>query len=57
MKKTFLTAIFLSLFCIANFSWSEMDVRKFTKLAKGGDAEAQNNYKRSKVLRKPEFVR
>ena len=43
MKKTFLIAIFLSFFCIVNIAWGEMDVQKITKLAKSGDAEAQNN--------------
>ena len=43
MKKTALTAIFLSLFFIVNLAWGEIDLREIKKLAESGDVEAQFN--------------
>jgi len=43
MKKTALTAIFLSFFCLVNFAWGEIDLREIKKLAESGDVEAQFN--------------
>ena len=43
MKKTALTAIFLSFFCLVNLAWGEIDFKEIEKLAESGDIEAQFN--------------
>ena len=43
MKKTALTAIFLSFFCLVNLAWGEINLKEIEKLAESGDIEAQFN--------------
>jgi len=43
MKKTALTAIFLSFYFFVNLAWGEIDIKGIKKLAESGDVEAQFN--------------
>jgi TPR repeat protein len=43
MKKAALISIFLSLFCIVNLVWGEIDLKEIEKLAESGNVEAQFN--------------